>query len=271
MTANTSILNISAYKFVSLDALPALREQILVLATERALRGTVLLAPEGINLFLAGAEAAVRGFVEALRSKPGLADLEPKESWSSAVPFKRLFVKIKREIIRMDMPAIRPDQVARAPAVAPETLQRWLAQGVDDQGRPVVVLDTRNDFEVGHGQFEGALHWKLQRFSDFPAALQMHAAELQGKTVVSYCTGGIRCEKAAMVMQQAGVDHVYQLDGGILKYLERVGRAHWRGECFVFDQRVALDAELNVSDDHLNPVTPNAFKNSRPTAVKGPV
>jgi UPF0176 protein len=113
---------------------------------------------------------------------------------------------------------------------------------VCDEGRPVVMLDTRNGFEVDAGAFAGALDWRLARFSDFPAAAQAHAAELQGKTVVSYCTGGIRCEKAALWMQQAGIPHVLQLDGGILRYFEDVpGAPHWQGSCFVFDERVALD------------------------------
>jgi UPF0176 protein len=115
---------------------------------------------------------------------------------------------------------------------------------VCDEGRPVVMLDTRNGFEVDAGAFAGALDWRLARFSDFPAAVQTHAAELQGKTVVSYCTGGIRCEKAALWMQQAGIPHVLQLDGGILRYFEDVpGAPHWQGQCFVFDERVALDPQ----------------------------
>ncbi len=246
MSPNAKILNVSSYKFVTLQDLHTLRSQLLAQAQQCKLAGTMLLASEGISLFLAGFEADVRRFVAALQSDPRFADMQPKESWSDAVPFKRLLVKIKPEIIRMNMPMIRPDQTKRAPALAPEVLRRWLDRGVDDAGRPVVMLDTRNDFEVGHGQFEGAVHWQLQKFSDFPAALQTHRVALQGKTVVSYCTGGIRCEKAAMLMQQLGVSDAYQLDGGILKYLERVGQAHWRGTCFVFDERVALDAELKA-------------------------
>jgi UPF0176 protein len=124
-------------------------------------------------------------------------------------------------------------------------LQRWLDSGVCDAGRPVVLLDTRNAFEVQAGAFAGALHWQLAKFSDFPAALQAHQAQLQGKTVVSYCTGGIRCEKAALVMQAAGLPHVHQLDGGILRYLDQLPASrHWQGQCVVFDDRQAVDAQL---------------------------
>jgi UPF0176 protein len=154
-----------------------------------------------------------------------------------------MLVKVKAEIIRMNHPAIRPAE-GRAPAVDAATLQRWLDDGVDDEGRPVVMLDTRNAFEVDHGAFEGALDWRITKFSEFPQAVLAHKDELQGKTVVSYCTGGIRCEKAAIFMQEAGVERVYQLEGGILKYFEEVGDRHYRGSCFVFDEREALGARL---------------------------
>jgi UPF0176 protein len=237
-------LNLSAYKFVPLADLPALRERLFGEASRLGLKGTVLLAEEGLNLFVAGPEHEVREWLAALRQDPRFADLSPKESFSAQVPFKRLRVKVKPEIIRMNQPAVQPTQ-GRAPAVAPRTLARWLAQGHDDEGRPVVTLDTRNAFEVDCGAFEGAIDWRLSKFSDFPQALQAHAGQLEGKTVVSYCTGGIRCEKAALVLQAAGV-RAYQLEGGILKYFEETGAApHWRGRCFVFDERVALDAQLS--------------------------
>jgi UPF0176 protein len=234
------ILNLSAYKFVTIDDLPAVRERLLHAAVERGLKGTVLLAEEGINLFVAGPEIAVRSWVAILHADARFADIAPKESFSAEVPFRRMLVKIKREIIRMNMPAIRPAQ-GRAPSVAPRTLARWLAQGHDDEGRPVVTLDTRNAFEVDAGAFENAIDWRIGKFSEFPAALQAHRDELKGKTVVSYCTGGIRCEKAAIVMQAAGLESVYQLEGGILKYFEETeGAPHWRGGCFVFDERGCL-------------------------------
>ena len=236
-------LNISAYLFVPLDGLPALRERLFSAATAAGLKGTVLLAEEGINLFLAGDAFELRAWVDQLRSDPRFAPLAPKESWSDTAPFQRLLVKCKREIIRMNQPAIRPAG-GRAPAVDAATLARWLDAGHDDEGRPVLMLDTRNAFEVAQGRFQGAVDLGLDKFSDFPAAAAAHQQLFAGKTVVSYCTGGIRCEKAAIVLAEAGTDKVLQLDGGILKYFELVGDRHYDGTCFVFDERVALNAGL---------------------------
>ncbi|HMA09722.1 MAG TPA: sulfurtransferase [Ramlibacter sp.] len=238
-----SFLNICAYRFVALDDPQALRASLAAQCAELGLVGTILLAGEGINLFLAGPPDAVRGFLRQLRSDARFATMEVKESWSAAPPFRRLRVKVKREIIRMNRPAIQPVG-GRAPAVDARTVKRWLDQGHDDQGRPVVTLDTRNAFEVAHGSFEGAIDWHLAKFSDFPAALQGRRSELEGKTVVSFCTGGIRCEKAALLMREAGLESVWQLDGGILRYFEEAGGAHFRGNCFVFDERETLDPAL---------------------------
>ena len=237
------ILNVSAYRFVALDDPHALRAEMAAQCAARGLLGTILLASEGINLFLAGPPEAVRGFLQQLRGDARFSDMEAKESWSAAPPFRKLRVKVKREIIRMNRPAVRP-AAGRAPAVDSLTVKRWLDQGHDDQGRPVVTLDTRNAFEVEHGTFAGAIDWRLARFSDFPAALQAHKSELEGRTVVSFCTGGIRCEKAAILMREAGLACVWQLDGGILRYFEETGGAHFRGNCFVFDERAALDPGL---------------------------
>jgi len=236
-------LNIAAYRFVAIDDAPALRDRVRAQAAALGLKGTVLLAAEGINLVLAGAADALHGFMAWLGEDARFAGLEVKESWSGAPPFGRLLVKVKPEIIRMDRPAIRPAQ-GRAPAVDAATLARWLDAGHDDSGRPVVTLDTRNAFEVDHGRFAGAIDWRLQRFGEFPQALEAHRDALAGKTVVSYCTGGIRCEKAALLMAEAGVEHVLQLDGGILKYFEQTGGRHFEGACFVFDERVTLSPAL---------------------------
>ena len=254
MASVPDILNISAYKFVTLDDAPALRDQLFARAQAASLKGTILLAEEGINLFLAGAADAVRGFATALRADARFADIEPKESWSQEQPFGRLLVKVKPEIIRMNHPAIRPAN-GRAPAVDAQTLARWLDTGHDDKGRPVVTLDTRNAFEVDQGTFEGAIDWRISKFSEFPAALDAHRAELAGKTVVSFCTGGIRCEKAAILMAEAGVENVLQLDGGILKYFEITGGRHYNGDCFVFDDRRAVDALLREREE-ANPADP---------------
>jgi UPF0176 protein len=238
-----SFLNISAYRFVTLQDPQALRDTLAVRCAELGLVGTILLAGEGIKLVLAGPPDAVRDFVHQLRRDARFAGLEVKESGSATPPFRRLRVKVKREIIRMHRPAIQPAG-GRAPAVDACTVKRWLDQGHDDQGQPVVTLDTRNAFEVAHGSFEGAIDWQLAKFSDFPGALQAHQGELEGKTVVSFCTGGIRCEKAALLMREVGLESVWQLDGGILRYFEDAGGAHFRGNCFVFDEREALDPAL---------------------------
>lgn len=246
-----AILNISSYKFVTLHDAPALRDTLHAQALALGLKGTVLLAEEGINLFLAGTAEAIGTWVSTLKQDPRFADLAPKESWSDTVPFKKLLVKVKGEIIRMNHPTIRPDErgdTGRAPAVDADVLRRWLAQGHDDEGRPVVTLDTRNAFEVDYGTFEGAIDWRIDKFSQFPDAVLAHKDAFEGKTVVSFCTGGIRCEKAALYMQEAGIDHVYQLEGGILKYFELTDGAHWQGDCFVFDEREALAANLKPGD-----------------------
>lgn len=237
------VLNAAAYRFVPIDDPHGLRDRLLGQASRRGLRGTILLAGEGLNLFLAGEAQDLREFLGLLRADARFADLEAKESWSATQPFGKLLVKVKQEIIRMNHPAIQP-AAGRAPAVDAATAKRWLAQGHDDEGRPVVTLDTRNAFEVDHGTFENAIDWRLAKFSDFPAALQAHRQELEGKTVVSFCTGGIRCEKAALYMREAGLDHVWQLEGGILKYFEQTDGAHFHGDCFVFDERETLDPGL---------------------------
>ena len=238
-----SIVNISTYKFISLDDLPTLRERLRERCEALALKGTILLAPEGINLFLAGSRASIDGFIASLHEDPRFADIEPKESLSDDVPFGRLRVRLKQEIITMRLPTVRPEG-GRAPAVDAPTLQRWLDQGHDDDGREVVLLDTRNDYEVDVGKFPLAVDYRIASFTEFPAAIAADRSRYDGKTIVSYCTGGIRCEKAALHMQDLGMPHVYQLEGGILKYLEQTDGSHWRGDCFVFDGRVAVDSAL---------------------------
>ena len=243
----TRYLNLSAYAFVALADLPARRDALYRQAHVCGLKGTVLLAEEGINLVVAGTEPGVRDWLARVREEPLLAALEAKESWSATLPFRHLRVKVKREIIRMNQPQVQPRSSAagRAPAIDAATLKRWLDAGHDDSGREVLLLDTRNGFEVDAGAFAGRLDWRLKKFSDFPAALKAHRGELEGRSVVSYCTGGIRCEKAALAMRDAGLDPVYQLDGGVLRYFERLpGAPHWQGRCFVFDSRETLGPDL---------------------------
>jgi UPF0176 protein len=241
-----TVLNISTYKFVPLPDPAALREVLLARAQALQLKGTILLAEEGINMFLAGPADDVRSFVTQLQQDTRFADIAPKESWSDTQPFKKMLVKVKGEIIRMNHPTIKPAD-GRAPAVAPATVKRWLDQGHDDNGRPVVTLDTRNDFEVDEGTFEGAIDWRITKFTEFPDAFRAHLDELKDKTVVSFCTGGIRCEKAAILMREEGLEHVYQLEGGILKYFEETDGSHYQGGCFVFDERRALSADLQAT------------------------
>jgi UPF0176 protein len=252
------VLNISAYLFTEISDTAALREACHAQASAHFLKGTVLIAEEGINLFLAGPPSAVRDFVSWLQRDPRLASITPKESWSATQPFRKLLVKVKNEIIRMNHPAIQP-QTGRAPAVTAATLKRWLDDGHDDQGRPVVTLDTRNAFEVEEGSFVGAMDWRIDKFSEFPAAANQHMDDLQGKTVVSFCTGGIRCEKAAIYLREQGLETVYQLEGGILKYFEEVGSAHYSGNCFVFDERRGVNPDLSpLQKETLKKIPPQA-------------
>ncbi len=228
---------VAGYRFVDVSDPPALRERLLSLALHAGLRGTVLIAHEGINLNLAGAPAALQAWLDELAADARFAGMRFNRHEAERWPFQRLGVKVKREIIRMNQPTVRPAS-ARAPAVDAATLARWLEQGRCDQGRELVLLDTRNAFEVDRGAFDGAVDWRLKSFGDFPAALAAHRDELHGKTVVSYCTGGIRCEKATLWMAEAGFEHAHQLDGGILGYFERQPAApFWHGGCFVFDGR----------------------------------
>ena len=241
-----SILNIAAYKFVPLADLAGLKAALTAEAEARQLKGTILIAEEGINLFLAAAKESIHDFLGWLKSDGRFSDLWAKESWSDHQPFKKMRIKIKSEIIRMNHPTIQP-QAGRAPCVSPEELNRWLDQGHDDQGREVVLLDTRNAFEVSHGSFQGAVDFGIGKFSDFPQAFRDHASELAGKTIVSFCTGGIRCEKAAIYMRSLGHPNALQLEGGILNYFEKTDARYYRGDCFVFDDRELLDPQLAVS------------------------
>jgi UPF0176 protein len=233
-----AFLNISVYKFAPLEGLPALRERLLALCTGGALKGTILLSPEGINLFVAGTRPSVAALLAALRAVPGLEDLAPKESESAEQPFNRMLVKIKKEIIAFGVAGIDPARrpTAKLPA---RTLKQWL-----DEGRPVTLLDTRNDYEVRMGSFRGARPAGIDHFRDFPEAVKRLPETLKTQPIVMFCTGGIRCEKAGPYLEQAGFLDVHQLDGGILKYFEECGGAHYEGECFVFDRRVGVDPAL---------------------------
>jgi UPF0176 protein len=247
------ILNIAAYHFVEIDNPDAVAAALRDQAEASGLRGTVLVAGEGINLFLAGDDTAVHSMLDALRADPRFADIAVKASRSRTQPFARLKVKVKPEIISFRREGTAP-LAERAPAVPPAVLARWIGQGHDDTGRRLVLLDTRNREEVGHGTFTGALALPIDNFTELPEALAPHRESLRDATVVSFCTGGIRCEKAALWMQADGMDNVVQLDGGILGYFEHVGGYGYDGRCFVFDERIALDPELQPMVDDSHPV-----------------
>ncbi|MFL9922937.1 sulfurtransferase [Herbaspirillum lusitanum] len=242
-SSDQSIVNIAAYKFISFNDTAEKRPLFLAFCQKHNLRGTVILSPEGINLFLAGSRPDIDAFLSWLRADTRFADIQVKESLSDKQPFTRMLVKLKAEIITMKHPLIKPEE-GRAPFVEAKTLKRWLDQGHDDNGKPVVMVDTRNAFEVDVGTFDNTIDYRINKFTEFPQVIADHKEELNDKTVVTFCTGGIRCEKAAIHMQNIGYDSVYQLEGGILKYFEEVGGAHYNGDCFVFDYRTALNPQL---------------------------
>jgi len=238
------VRNLAAYRFVAVDDPHALAARVRANAEALSLRGTVLVATEGMNAFLAGEAPAIDEWLRRTRADARFADMPARLSDSARIPFARLKVKIKREIIAFRRGGTSPLEAGAAPAVSPATLRRWLDAGRDDAGRPVVLVDTRNREEIAHGTFDGALRLPIDNFVDLPDALAPHRDALRDATVVPFCTGGIRCEKAAHWMAQAGFGHVHQLEGGILGWFESQGGAHWRGRCFVFDERVALDPFL---------------------------
>ncbi|SDY91287.1 UPF0176 protein [Lysobacter sp. yr284] len=242
------VVNIAAYHFAVIDDPPQLAQRLREQAEALQLRGTALVAPEGINLFLAGSGEAIESLLAQLRADPRFAGLAAKYSRSRAQPFARLKVKLKREIIAFRREHSSPLQ-GRAPSVTPDTLARWLDQGHDDAGKRVVLLDTRNREEVGYGSFDNALTLPIDNFTQLPEALAPHREALREATVVSFCTGGIRCEKAALWLRADGMDNLLQLDGGILGYFEHVGGRHYDGGCFVFDDRLALDPQLRPLRD----------------------
>ena len=245
-----AIINVSAYKFVPLADPPELRKPVLAAALGHALKGTILLGPEGINLFVAGTRAAVDAFLPELRAIVGLTELATKESISATPPFGRMQVKVKREIIAFGVEGVDPAR-RPSPKLSAHALKQWL-----DEGRRVTLIDTRNEYEIDAGTFRGAVRMGIRRFRDFPAAVRRLPVELKQQPVVMFCTGGIRCEKAGPFMEQAGFREVYQLDGGILKYFEECGGAHYEGTCFVFDERAGVDSALRATGNPLPAAAP---------------
>jgi UPF0176 protein len=262
-----SILNIAAYRFAALTELKTLRARLIERCHAWKLKGTILLSTEGINLFVAGGTDEIAFLLAELRAVVGLEDLNPKMSTSTHQPFNRMLVRIKKEIIAFGVEGIHPE-IRTSRKITARTLKQWL-----DEGRPVTLLDTRNEYEVKLGTFRGAKTLGLDHFRDFPGAIERLPAEMKQASVVTFCTGGIRCEKAAPYLEREGFLDVFQLDGGILKYFEECGGAHYDGECFVFDQRVGVDPALRETQSEqcygcLTPLTLDDQKDSRYVAGK---
>lgn len=231
------------YAFCSLPDYKAQQAPLLQVCRDAGVCGTVLLAPEGVNGTIAGSRHGIDAVLDAIKQMLGRDTLEIKESFALEAPFYRMKVRLKKEIVTMGVEGIDPNRSVGT-YVAPED---WNALIADPD---VIVIDTRNDYEVGIGTFRGAIDPKTTSFSAFPDWFQNHeelrAEAVQGKKIAMFCTGGIRCEKATAFVKQQGIDQVYHLKGGILKYLETVPEAEslWDGECFVFDQRVAVKHDL---------------------------
>ncbi|MBK1881359.1 pseudouridine synthase [Luteolibacter pohnpeiensis] len=238
----STVTNISAYLFAELSDLKQLREELIAFCKVRNLKGTILLSTEGINMFVAGAAESIHELVERVHQVPGLEKLTPKISLSDHQPFNRMLVRIKKEIISFGVDGVRP-AIRTSPKLASKELKQWL-----DEGRPITLLDTRNDYEVKLGTFKGAMIPHINSFREFPDAVRKLPDELKQQPVVMFCTGGIRCEKAGPFMEMEGFEQIYQLDGGILKYFEECGGDHYEGECFVFDQRVGVDPALRETE-----------------------
>lgn len=236
-------VNITAYKFISFDVaeLTDLRDHLDSLGQSLNLRGTILLSREGINLSLAGKRQEIDDLKQTIAGDARLTDLVYKESFSDFVPFDRLLVKLRAEIITLRAPGIDPESDA-APSISAETLKKWL-----DEGRDIGLLDARNAYEVQLGTFRGADDLDMESFGDLPYRIEALDRLDRSKPVVTFCTGGIRCEKAAPFLYTQGFSTVYQLRGGILQYFKTCGDAHYDGECFVYDQRVALTPRLEPS------------------------
>ena len=242
MFVSGDVLNIAGYRFIDLDDREVLRENLAKTCGRNGLKGTILLAPEGINFFLAGQPLSVRAFLDELEKDARFKGIQLKESYSQYQPFNRMNVRLKNEIISVGLDHIRPSE-RTGDEISPLEFKTWL-----DEGRPVHILDTRNDYELRVGTFENAIDLDIRTFRAFPKAIESLPDSMKDEDIVMFCTGGIRCEKASSIMMDAGFKKVKQLKGGILGYFEAVGGHHWNGDCFVFDQRVSLTPQLKEGD-----------------------
>jgi len=244
------------YRFCRLDAFAALKPGLAAFCCARGIKGTLILAHEGINGTVAGKGEAIAELVAHLEATPELAGLEVKYSDTAEMPFHRMKVRLKREIVTMGVDGIDPVRSAGTYVVPAD----WNALISDPE---TIVVDTRNDYEVSLGTFRGAVDPRTKSFREFPAWVEAHRQELEGRKVAMFCTGGIRCEKATAYVRSLGIEEVFHLKGGILKYLEEVPQAQtlWDGECFVFDERVSVSHGLEEGEAELcracrRPLTP---------------
>lgn len=243
MKSEKSQIVATLYKFVSLPDFAEKRDRLLSYCIDQGARGTILLAPEGINGTIAGSRRAVDAVLSFLRADPRLADIEAKQSAANTLPFERMKVRLKSEIVTLGLPEVDPNQQVGT-YVNP---QEWNDLIADPE---VTVIDTRNDYEVNIGTFQKAQNPQTESFREFPEYVRQELDPTKNKKVALFCTGGIRCEKASSFMLSQGFTEVYHLKGGILKYLEEVPpeESLWEGECFVFDERVAVRHGLEAGN-----------------------
>tara|TARA_B100001142_G_scaffold224771_1_gene222914 strand:- start:4887 stop:5723 length:837 start_codon:yes stop_codon:yes gene_type:complete len=237
-----NIVNIAGYRFIDLDDRDKLRQPFRYVCEKLNLKGTILLSKNGINFFLAGKQDSIDSYIEFLESDDRFIGIPLKISYTDYQPFRRMLVRLKKEIIALGMDEIRPLDYTG------ENIKPLEFKKILDNDEEVIIVDTRNEYETRVGVFENAIDLNLSTFKDFPKAIQNLPEEYKKKQIVMYCTGGIRCEKASVVMMNAGFENVKQLEGGILGYFEETDGSYWKGDCFVFDQRVAVDTDLNETE-----------------------
>jgi UPF0176 protein len=237
-----NIVNIAGYRFIDLDDRDKLRQPFRYVCEKLNLKGTILLSKNGINFFLAGKQDSIDSYIEFLESDDRFIGIPLKISYTDYQPFRRMLVRLKKEIIALGMDEIRPLDYTG------ENIKPLEFKKILDNDEEVIIVDTRNEYETRVGIFENAIDLNLSTFKDFPKAIQNLPEEYKKKQIVMYCTGGIRCEKASVVMMNAGFENVKQLEGGILGYFEETDGSYWKGDCFVFDQRVAVDTDLNETE-----------------------
>ena len=232
-------LNVTGYRFFDIHDPEGIRLRLLSYFENSGVKGTIIMASEGINLSLCAEEAKLVAFENFMFEELGFPCFELKRSWSEKIPHKKMLVKIRPEICTLKFPGIDP-QRKPAPYIEPKKLKQWL-----DERRDFVLLDTRKEFEFRLGSFETAINLGGKHFADFPQEVDSLPADWKHKPIVSFCTGGIRCEKAAPMMVAKGFTNIFQLKGGILNYFQECSGEHWRGECFVFDHRAAIKPSLD--------------------------